>query len=112
MSSPVESLAMHRGAQGLRGEPVGKHLERCTEWNYNYCDILKKIVQEQNGFRQNRSCIYHIYSITTIVKNCICDYKHVFCAFIDLKKAFDSTNRNILFYRFLSYNIDSHKEFI
>ena len=46
-------------------------------------------MEEQNGFRQNRSCIDHIFSITKIVKNHICDYKHVLCAFIDFKKAFD-----------------------
>ena len=72
----------------------------------NYCDILNIFVEEQNGFRQNRSCIDHIFSISTIVKNYICDYKHVFCAFIDFKKAFDSINRDLLFYRLLSYNID------
>ena len=38
--------------------------------------------------------------------NYICDYKHVFCAFIDFKKAFDSTIRDLLIYRLLSYNID------
>ena len=72
----------------------------------NYCDILNIFDEEQNGFRQNRSYIDHIFSITTIVKNYICHYKHVFCAFIDIKKAFDSINRDILFYRLLSYNID------
>ena len=63
----------------------------------NYCDILHIFVEEQNGFRQNRSCIDHIFPITTIVKNYICDYKHVLCPFIDFKKAFDSINRNLLF---------------
>ena len=72
----------------------------------NYCDILNIFIEEQNGFRHNRSCIDHIFSITTIVKNYISDYKHVFCAFIDFKKAFDSINRDLLFYRLLSYNID------
>ena len=72
----------------------------------NYCDILNIFVEEQNGFRQNRSYIYHIFSITTMVKNYICDYKHAFCAFIDFKKAFDIINRDLLFYRLLSYNID------
>ena len=28
----------------------------------NYCDILNIFVEEQNGFRQNRSCIDHIIS--------------------------------------------------
>ena len=35
----------------------------------NYCDILNIFVEEQNGFRQNRSCIANILSITTMVKN-------------------------------------------
>ena len=50
--------------------------------------------------------ISHIFSITTIVKKYICYYKYVFCAFIDFKNAFDSIDRNLLFYRLLSYNID------
>ena len=33
------------------------------------------------------------------MKSYICDYKHVLCAFIDFKKAFDSINRNLLFYK-------------
>ena len=110
--------------------PIPKYLSKClfTPLNYRgisllcviskvyssilsvrinkYCDILNIFVEEQNVFRQNRSCIDHIFSITTIVKNYICDYKHVFCAFIDFKKAFDSINRNLLFFRLLSYNID------
>ena len=40
------------------------------------------------------------------MKNYICDYKHVICSFIDFKKAFDIINRDILFYRLLSYKID------
>ena len=40
------------------------------------------------------------------MKNYICDYKHVFRAFIDFKKAFDIISRDLLFYRLLSYNID------
>ena len=40
------------------------------------------------------------------MKNYICDYKHVFCAFINFMKAFYSININVLFYRLLSNNID------
>ena len=40
------------------------------------------------------------------MKNYIYHYKHIFCAFIDFKKAFDIINRDLLFYRLLSYNID------
>ena len=72
----------------------------------NYSDIQHIFVEEQHGFRQSRSYIDHIFSITTIVKNYIYDYKHVFCTFIDFKKAFDIINRNLLSYRLLSYNID------
>ena len=39
-------------------------------------------------------------------KKYICDNKHVFCTFIDVNKAFDNINRNLLFYRLLAYNIE------
>ena len=42
------------------------------------------------------------------MKNDICDYKHVFCTFLDFKKAFDSINRNLLLYILLSDNIDGN----
>ena len=72
----------------------------------DYCDFLDICVDEQNGFRNNCSCIDHIHSITTILNNLLLDTRSIFCAFIDFKKAFDCINRQMLLYRLLMYNID------
>ena len=72
----------------------------------DYCDLLDIMVDEQNGFRRGRSCIDHIFSITSIVKNSILMKQSVFCAFIDFQKAFDCINRNLLFIKRVSNNLD------
>ena len=94
--------------------PIPKDLSKCifTPLNYSGISLLCTISKVYSSIlsvrinRQNHSCIDHIFSITTIVKKIIYAYKHVVCAFIDFKKAFDSINRNLLIYRLLSYNID------
>ena len=58
----------------------------------HYCDVLDLIVDEQNGFRHSRSCVDHIFSLTTIIRNYISSKQSIYCAFIDLKKAFDCVN--------------------
>ena len=63
-------------------------------------------VDEQNGFRKDRSCVDHIYGLTSIKKNRMNQKLHTFCAFIDFKKAFDCINRDFLLYKLLLYNID------
>ena len=72
----------------------------------DYCDILDFLVDEQNGFRQNRSCADQIYALSTIVRHCINVKTSTYCAFIDFQKAFDCVNRDMLMFRLLSYNID------
>lgn len=72
----------------------------------DYCDILDLIVDEQNGFRKNRSCEDHIYSLISILENKISNKESVFASFIDLEKAFDWIHRDLLLYRLLQYNID------
>ncbi len=60
---------------------------------------------EQTGFRKKRSCEYHIFTLTSILRNRMTDGKYTFCAFIDMQKAFDWMDWDLLFYRFLKYNI-------
>lgn len=72
-----------------------------------YCNILNErlvqwiddnniLVDEQNGFRQNRSTIDQLSSLTNIIEVRKKLRKSTFCAFIDFKKAYDTINRNIL----------------
>ena len=63
-------------------------------------------VDEQNGFRKGRSCEDHIFALSTVLKNKIENNEQVFAAFIDLEKAFDWVDKDLLFYRLLQYNID------
>ena len=69
----------------------------------NFLDIF---VDEQNGFRKNRSCEDHLFSLTSIICNQINNRKPAYAAFIALEKAFDWVDRNLLLYTLLQYNID------
>lgn len=61
------------------------------------------IKDEQNGFRQARSCLDHIYVLYTIMKNRILLNRSTFACFIDAKKAFDRVHHDSLWYKL--YNI-------
>ena len=57
-----------------------------------YLDTENMLVDEQNGFRPNRSCQDHVYTACTVIQN---RKKHTF---IDLQKAFDFVDRDALLY--------------
>ncbi len=63
-------------------------------------------VDKQNGFRKNRACIDHVYTLTSIIRNRLAENKSMFTCFIDMQKAFDWVDRDFLFYELLKYNID------
>ncbi len=67
-----------------------------------YCELLDLFVDEQNGFRKNRSCTDHIYTFTSLIRNTCSENKSTFCCFIDIQKAFDWD----LLFKLLEYNID------
>ena len=82
-----------------------------------YADILNQrlsswlesnslLADEQNGFRKERSCIDHLYSLTSIVRNRKLNRKSTFVCFIDAKKAFDCVNRDLLWYKLLQFGIN------
>ena len=68
--------------------------------------MIEIICDEQNGFLSKRSCTDHLFSLCSIVRNTISQGRCIYAAFIDMEKAFDWTNRNLLFYRLLELNID------
>ena len=47
------------------------------------------LLDEQNGFRKDRSCQDHIFVLDSIIRNRFNEDLSTFCAFIDLQKAFD-----------------------
>ena len=65
---------------------------------YNWLEVNNKICTEQAGFRRNYSTTDHIFTLYSMVNNCLYGKKRskLYVAFIDYKKAFDSINRNKL----------------
>ena len=60
------------------------------------CEANNLFATEQNGFRAKRSCSDHLYTLTSIIRNRINRKNCTFVAFVDLQKAFDSVNRDLL----------------
>ncbi len=71
-----------------------------------YCDDLGILADEQNGFRKGRSCVDHLFSLTSIIRNRLANRCPTFCAFIDMEKAFDWVDRDLLLYRLSLYQIN------
>ena len=67
----------------------------------SHCENNSLIVDEQNGFRADRSCLDHIFCISSLIRNNIIEKSSVFTAFIDMRKAFDWINRDMLLYKIL-----------
>ena len=71
-----------------------------------FLDTNNILVEEQNGFRKDRSCADHVFTLSSIVQNRLQEGKATFAAFLDLKKAFDYVNRELLQYKLLLSKID------
>lgn len=72
----------------------------------NYLEKSEIYSDTQNGFRTGRSCVDHIFTFTSILRNRLEMKKSTFCCFIDMQKAFDFVNRDLLFYCLLNNNVD------
>ena len=68
----------------------------------NYLEDNNLLADEQNGFRANRSCEEHIFTLNSIIRK----NKNVFTAFIDLKKCFDFIDRDMLLSKLLLHKVD------
>ena len=75
----------------------------CTQLPYHRISIFLekngKLADEQNGFRPNRSCMDHIFSLYNLCltrKNLKLD---TFVTFIDYQKAFDFVNHSFLYHK-------------
>ena len=68
-----------------------------------HTDANNLIADEQNGFRKDRSCLDHIFSLTSIIRNRKSKNLDTFCAFIDYQKAFDWVNKDMLLFKLLKF---------
>ncbi len=65
----------------------------------------KKLREEQAGFRKNRSCTDHIFTLRTIIEESLEWQSSTYLNFIDFEKAFDSIHRDTLWKILQSYGI-------
>ena len=73
-----------------------------------YLEDNDLLVDTQNGFRRKRSCLDHIFSLTSIIRNRQSQGQNTFVAFIDMEKAFDRVDRNLMMYKLWCCNIDGN----
>ena len=78
----------------------------CSVLNNRLCDYLESndlLAVEQNGFRKGHSCQDHILMLNTILDGRKALRCSTFTCFIDFKKAFNSVNRALLWYKLQSF---------
>ena len=84
-----------------------------------YCAILNNrlthfvemnhiLADEQNGFRKDRGCQDHIFTLASVLENRKLSGLSTFTAFIDFKSAFDRIDRDALFYKLLKCGINGN----
>ena len=66
-----------------------------------YLENNNLLSEEQNGFRRLRSCLNHIYSMCTILRNRRLQNLDTYLRFVYFSKAFDSVNHEILWNKLL-----------
>ena len=79
---------------------LNKRLISWGESNDIYAD-------EQNGFRSGRSCEDHCFVLSTIIRQRLLNNMPTFVGFVDLKKAFDCVDRQLLLYKLLKAGVNS-----
>ncbi len=72
----------------------------------NCCENSDLLVDEQCWLRKNRSCVDQLDTLTSLVRNRLSENNSTDACVIDMQKAFDWVNRDMLFYKLLEYNID------
>ena len=67
-----------------------------------YLEENELLSDEQKGFRAGRSCEDHVFTLNSLIRN----NESIFATFIDLKKAFDFVDRDMLLCKLLLYKVD------
>ena len=56
-------------------------------------------MNEQNGFRPDRSCLDHIFTLNDLIRIRKGKNEETFCSFIDFQKAFDYVDHEFLLHK-------------
>ena len=73
---------------------------------YCYVEQVGLLGEKQAGFRYVYSTLDYIFVLHSVIELYLNQKKHVYCAFIDYKKAFDLLERVSLWQNLISNNIN------
>ncbi|CAG9134602.1 unnamed protein product [Plutella xylostella] len=68
----------------------------------------EKIWDVQGGFRKGMGCTDQVFSLRSVTEKVLAKQQKVFCAFVDLEKAYDRVRRNDLWETLSVYGVDGH----
>ena len=71
----------------------------------NFLNKYEILYEQQYGFRQNFSTDFALIELSDKIAKAMDDKKHMIGIFIDLSKAFDTLNHDILLHKLLNYGI-------
>ena len=71
----------------------------------NWIEQNNIVADEQNGFRRNRSYLEHIYALYSVINKRKQQKQSTYVCFVDAKKAFDTVQRDCLWYKLISAGI-------
>ena len=84
------------------------HADILNQLLMKWLEQNKLLVDEQNGFRQKRSFLEHIYSLYTIVNNRNVSRQSTYVGFVDFRKVFDTVQRDFVWYKLMKIGINGH----
>lgn len=71
-----------------------------------WVEVNGLLMDEQNGFRKNRSCTDHLHSLSSIIETRMKLNLSTYTAFIDFRKAYDSIKHNLLWEKLKQYGLN------
>ena len=74
---------------------------RLTDWAENY----QVYIESQAGFRSKMGTVDNIFTLHGLLTHVINQEKKLYCAFIDLTKAFHYINRDILWHKLIKLGV-------
>ena len=86
--------------------PIGKIIEKLVAKQIkSFMDACNVLTKHQYGFRAKRTTIDAVAELTDEIRHALDSKGYVHCTFLDLKKAFDTVDHDILLNKLYHYGV-------